>query len=198
MAAVAVITRAGTVGCMTSHTRSLALVFGVLSIAALSCSGASDVVITEPVAVTSENEPTTAAPDAETNVQESPAAAPAEPEQAENAAPEEAVTRNVGEGLFPTVVNATATSSNETTWQFNVTLLSEYDSPERYADAWRVLDGNDVELGIRVLGHDHANEQPFTRSTSVEVPVDVTLVFVEGRDQVNGWSGERFEVVLTR
>lgn len=103
---------------------------------------------------------------------------------------------DTGDGLFPTVVGATASLSDGTTWEFSVTLLSEYDSPERYADAWRVLDSNDVELGIRVLGHDHANEQPFTRSTSVEVPSSVTTVYVEGRDQVNGWSGERFEVVL--
>ena len=79
-----------------------------------------------------------------------------------------------------------------------MTLLSEYDSPARYADAWRVLDGDDNELGIRVLAHDHASEQPFTRSTSVEIPSEINLVFIEGRDQVNGWNGERFELILER
>jgi len=103
-----------------------------------------------------------------------------------------------GDGLFPTVVDAVASSSDGTSWRFDVTLSSEYDSPARYADAWRVLDADDTELGIRVLGHDHANEQPFTRSTNVDVPADVQVVFIEGRDQVNGWSGERFQVVLNR
>ena len=88
--------------------------------------------------------------------------------------------------------------SDETAWRVSVTLSSEYDSPERYADAWRVLDGNDNELGIRVLGHDHANEQPFTRSHTIEIPGDLTTVFIEGRDQVNGWSGERYELMLER
>ena len=104
----------------------------------------------------------------------------------------------VGDGLFPTVVDASASSSDGVSWRVDVTLSSEYDTPERYADAWRVLDADDNELGIRVLGHDHANEQPFTRSTNVEIPSDVDVVYIEGRDQVNGWSGERFELELNR
>jgi len=102
------------------------------------------------------------------------------------------------DGLFPTVVDATASTSNGTSWRVDVTLSSEYDSPARYADAWRVLDADDNELGVRVLGHDHANEQPFTRSTTVEIPADITTVFIEGRDQLNGWSGERFALILTQ
>jgi len=102
------------------------------------------------------------------------------------------------DGLFPTVVDAAATTSGGSSWLVNVILLSEYDSPARYADSRRVLDANDNELGIRVLAHDHAGEQPFTRSHTVDIPSDVTTVFVEGRDQINGWSGERFELTLDR
>ena len=97
-----------------------------------------------------------------------------------------------GDGLYPTVLAAVATSSDGDSWQIDVTMLSEYDSPSRYADAWRVLDNDDTELGIRVLTHDHAGEQPFTRSAVVDLPPDVSTVFVEGRDQLNGWSGQRF------
>jgi len=104
----------------------------------------------------------------------------------------------VGDGLFPVVVAATASTGNGESWRVDVTLSSEYDTRDRYADAWRVLDADDNELGIRVLGHDHANEQPFTRSTNVEIPVDIETVFIEGRDQINGWSGERFELALQR
>jgi len=60
-----------------------------------------------------------------------------------------------------------------------------------------VLDGDGRELGIRVLGHDHASEQPFTRSQTVRIPDEITTVFVEGRDQANGWSGQRFEMTLS-
>ena len=111
---------------------------------------------------------------------------------------EDTIVEDTGDGLFPVVVGAAASMSDETAWRVSVTLSSEYDSPERYADAWRVLDDNDNELGIRVLGHDHANEQPFTRSHTIEIPSDLTTVFIEGRDQVNGWSGERYELMLER
>ena len=100
------------------------------------------------------------------------------------------------DGLYPTVLEAVATTSGGTSWRIDVTMTSEYDSPKRYADAWRVLDGDDVELGIRVLAHDHAGEQPFTRSTIVDIPAELSTVFLEGRDQLNGWSGQRFALSL--
>ncbi len=97
---------------------------------------------------------------------------------------------------FPEVLAAKATSIGDVDWRFSVTLSSPYDTPQRYADAWRVLDGEGNELGIRVLGHDHASEQPFTRSGPVQIPNDIKTVFVEGRDKTNGWSGQRFELAL--
>ncbi len=59
-----------------------------------------------------------------------------------------------------------------------------------YADAWEVRDGSGRVLGIRVLTHPHANEQPFTRSLgNVEIPNDVLEVEVEARDSVRGFCG---------
>ena len=101
------------------------------------------------------------------------------------------------DGLFPDVVAATAEQAADGTWRFDVTLSSPYDTPERYADAWRILGPDGTEYGLRVLAHDHQNEQPFTRSLGgVELPADVDVVTVEGRDQLNGWGGERFELEL--
>lgn len=97
---------------------------------------------------------------------------------------------------FPEVLAVEATLVNNDNWNFSVTLSSPYDSPERYADAWRVVDDLGRELGVRVLGHDHANEQPFTRSHTIQVPRRLRTVFVEGRDQDNGWSGQRFEFTM--
>ena len=97
---------------------------------------------------------------------------------------------------FPEVLAVELKQRQGNRWLFNVTLSSPYDSPQRYADAWRVLDDQDKELGIRILGHDHASEQPFTRSATIELPDGVAPVFVEGRDQANGWSGQRFKVTL--
>ncbi len=87
--------------------------------------------------------------------------------------------------------------ADDGTWRFDVTLSSPYDTPERYADAWRILAPDGAELGVRVLAHDHQFEQPFTRSLSgVAIPSDVTTVTVQGRDQRNGWGGATVEVGL--
>ncbi len=43
---------------------------------------------------------------------------------------------------------------------------------------------------MRELAHDHAVEQPFTRSLpDVALPEVVTEVVVEARDSRNGWGG---------
>jgi len=125
---------------------------------------------------------------------EPPEATPSEPTPAplDDVADEEIVYGD----RFPEVLSVEATPLDGSGWRFSVTLSSPYDTPQRYADAWRVLDGNDQELGVRVLTHDHASEQPFTRSHTIVVPVELTTVYVEGRDQGNGWSGQRFEVSL--
>ncbi len=90
---------------------------------------------------------------------------------------------------FPDVVAVRVTGEGDGAFTFEVTMSSPYDTPERYADGWRVLDGDRV-LAEKELAHDHASEQPFTRTqTGVEIPEDVTEVRVEGRDLVNGYGG---------
>lgn len=102
-----------------------------------------------------------------------------------------------GEQLFPDVVGVAADETAEGVWTFRVTLSSPYDTPERYADAWRVVGPDGVVYGERILGHDHANEQPFTRSESgIEIPAEVAFVTVEARDQANGWGGTTLDYQL--
>lgn len=99
---------------------------------------------------------------------------------------------------FPDVVGATFTPVDEDAWDVSVTLCSLYDTPERYADAWRVVTPDGEVLGTRELLHDHAGEQPFTRSLSdtLTLPGGVTTVVVEARDRANGWGGTTLEVDL--
>lgn len=98
---------------------------------------------------------------------------------------------------FPDIVDASATLTNGA-WTFNVTVSSPYDSPERYADGWRILGPDGTEYGFRLLTHDHASEQPFTRALSnVQIPDDVDTVTIEGRDQVSGFGGGTFHVTLS-
>ena len=101
------------------------------------------------------------------------------------------------EGAYPDVIAVEATQEDAGTWRFDVTVSSPYDTPDRYADAWRVLGPDGAEFGVRVLTHDHAAEQPFTRSlTGVPIPEGVDTVVVQGRDLVNGWGGGQLELDL--
>ena len=118
-------------------------------------------------------------------------AAPAEP-AAEPAEPETA-----SEQRFPDVLAAEARANADGTFRFDVTVSSPYDTPERYADAWRVLGSDGTVYGVRELLHDHAGEQPFTRSLDgVEIPEGVEMVTVEGRDLAYGWGGATVDVQL--
>jgi hypothetical protein len=74
-----------------------------------------------------------------------------------------AVTEEVSEQRYPDVLEAELEPSGDG-WRLSATISSPYDSPERYADAFRVLTPAGEQLGVRELLHDHAGEQPFTRS----------------------------------
>ena len=116
------------------------------------------------------------------------AADEATPEEDASADPEE------NEQRFPDVVAAELEPDGDA-WRLSATLSSPYDTPERYADAFRALDEDGAVLGVRELAHDHANEQPFTRSlTGLEIPDEVIRITVEGRDLVHGWGGATVEL----
>jgi hypothetical protein len=96
---------------------------------------------------------------------------------------------------YPDVIDVEVSPEGGNLYEFEVTISSPYDSPDQYADAWRVLAPDGTVLGVRELLHDHASQQPFTRSLSgVEIPEGVTTVTIEGRDLLNGWGGETMEV----
>lgn len=157
---------------MVRHFVVIVLVFVAL---VASCGSATDAPADSPTPdVTNTAEPTTSPPET------------GEPDQD-------------SDELFPDVVAAEATQMEDGSFTFAATLSSPYDSPERYADAWRILGPDGTQLGIRELGHDHAGEQPFTRSVSgVEIPADVTTVTIQGRDQVSGWGGDTVDIQLER
>lgn len=103
-------------------------------------------------------------------------------------------TGSTADADFPDVLEAGLTSAGDE-YSLRVTLSSEYDTPERYADGWRVLDPDGNVLGSWELAHDHAAEQPFTRTqTGLQIPDGVAEVTIEGRDLRNGYGGRTVTV----
>ncbi|MBI3375362.1 MAG: hypothetical protein HY017_26890 [Betaproteobacteria bacterium] len=98
---------------------------------------------------------------------------------------------------FPDVVDVKVRAPGEGKFDFDVTISSPYDSPQRYADGFRILGADRVVHAVRVLLHDHANEQPFTRDLyGVVIPPPVRFVVVEARDRKNGYGGRTVRVEL--
>ncbi len=94
------------------------------------------------------------------------------------------------EGRYPDVLAVELRPAGERLYDVAVTISSPYDSPARYADGWRVLDPDGAVLGTHTLMHDHASEQPFTRTQrGLHIPAGIETVTVEGRDQANGFGG---------
>jgi hypothetical protein len=98
---------------------------------------------------------------------------------------------------FPDVVSAKVTARGAQTFDVDVTVSSPYDTPQRYADAFRVMGKDGKVYGERILLHDHADEQPFTRDLAgVKIPAGVRTVVIQARDQKHGYGGKTVEVVL--
>ena len=101
------------------------------------------------------------------------------------------------EQRYPDVIAVKVRVSGKGTFDFDVTLSSPYDTPQRYADAFRVSTLDGKQLGERVLLHDHQTEQPFTRDLyGVSIPADVKKVRIQGRDQKYSYGGKTMEVSL--
>lgn len=101
------------------------------------------------------------------------------------------------EPKFPDVIKVKVTARSGERFDFDVTMTSPYDTPQRYADAFRILGPKGEVYGERVLVHDHADEQPFTRELyGVVIPAGVRAVIVQGRDQKSGYGGKTQEAAL--
>ena len=84
-------------------------------------------------------------------------------------------------------------------WTVNVTLEHADTGWKHYADGWRVVDSAGTIFGMRTLYHPHVNQQPFTRSLSgIQIPANVTRVYVEAHDLVHGWNKDKVMVDLTK
>jgi hypothetical protein len=98
---------------------------------------------------------------------------------------------------YPDVQAVKVRAGGPDRFDFDVTISSPYDTPQRYADAFRAMSKDGRVFGERVLLHDHANEQPFTRDLyGVTIPAEVHRVVVQARDLKYGYGGKTVEVAL--
>lgn len=98
---------------------------------------------------------------------------------------------------YPDVVSVKVQQRGADTFDFDVTVSSPYDTPQRYADAFRVMGRDGTVFGERKLFHDHGNEQPFTRDLyGVKIPRAIRMVVIQARDQRYGYGGKTIVVVL--
>ncbi|MCB1769430.1 MAG: hypothetical protein KDJ31_07005 [Candidatus Competibacteraceae bacterium] len=98
---------------------------------------------------------------------------------------------------FPGVLAATVRPSGVDTFDFEVTVSSPYDTPQRYADAFRVSSPDGTVFGERMLLHDHQHEQPFTRALyGVKISPGLRKVVIQAHDQQFGYGGTSREVTL--
>ena len=101
------------------------------------------------------------------------------------------------EQKFPDIIGAKVRASGPNLFDFDVTVSSPYDTPQRYADAFRIETRDGRVLGERILFHDHQDEQPFTRDLyGVSIPTGIASVVIRGRDRASGWGGKTHEVAL--
>ena len=81
-------------------------------------------------------------------------------------------------------------------YQINTTVKHADRGWDHYANAWQVLDHKGQVLGERVLHHPHDNEQPFTRSLTINIPAAVKRITVQAKDSVHGYGGKAVTVTL--
>jgi hypothetical protein len=83
-----------------------------------------------------------------------------------------------------------------TEYSVAVSLHHDDEGEDGYANWWQVerLDG--TKLGRRELLHPH-DQQPFTRSATIDIPESVSCVVVRGHDQSHGYGGQAAVVALS-
>lgn len=116
---------------------------------------------------------------------------------ATNGADSDAADSDADADEFPDVESAELIWTGRGYFKVKVTMSSPYDTPDQYADGWRVLTTDGEVLAEYTLDHDHQHEQPFTRVRGpFYIGPGIDEVIVEGRDSENGYGGETVTVVV--
>jgi hypothetical protein len=94
------------------------------------------------------------------------------------------------------VLEAKISAKGGSVFRIDVTVRHEDAGWDHYANRWDILDLDGNVLGSRVLAHPHDNEQPFTRSLTLELPEGISVVIIRAHDSVHGLGGVSFELAI--
>ena len=94
------------------------------------------------------------------------------------------------------VVGGSITSLGDGRYRIEATVKHADTGWDHYADRWDVLSPDGTVLGVRELLHPHENEQPFTRSLTLEIPVGIKVITLQANDSVHGLGGATFELTV--
>lgn len=100
---------------------------------------------------------------------------------------------------YAQVKHVKAIQSGDGSWCFHVKVHHHDQGWEHYADGWQVTDLKGNELGTRVLGHPHDNEQPFTRNLcKVSIAENISKVVVRAKCNKHGFGGKPVVIDLSQ
>ena len=94
------------------------------------------------------------------------------------------------------VVGGSITSLGDGRYRVDATVKHADTGWDHYADRWDVLGPDGALLGVRELLHPHENEQPFTRSLTLEIPAGIKVITLQANDSEHGLGGKTFELTV--
>lgn len=94
------------------------------------------------------------------------------------------------------IVDGKITALGDGRFRIDATVLHADSGWDHYADRWDVMAADGRILGTRELAHPHENEQPFTRSLTLNLPEGISVVMLQANDSVHGLGGKIFELAV--
>jgi len=96
------------------------------------------------------------------------------------------------------VLKVRAKCKDDNTCRFSVRVRHRDKGWNHYVDRWEVLSLDREILATRVLAHPHVDEQPFTRSLTVEIAPEHKSVIFRAHDSEHGYGGEEMTVLIRK
>ena len=96
------------------------------------------------------------------------------------------------------VLEGVVTPLGDGSYRIDATVRHDDTGWEHYANRWDVLAPDGTLLGSRELLHPHVEEQPFTRSLTLEIPDGIERVTLRAADSVHDTGGASVELDVPR